>query len=156
VLLVMTNNASFGDGPGSRQHLAGSQLRAVEEGRSVVQAAITGITAVIGPDGRISSRTGLYQQTTVRAAVPPSQGLTPYTRFGRMIEAGLLGLAVAGVLAVGVLWWLGRRRARLAGVGGRRGLSPSLRELQSVGRGSPPPAGAGGAAAQPDRGVGSR
>jgi len=159
VLLVMTNNASFGDGPGSRQHLASSQLRAVEEGRNVVQAAVTGITAVIGPDGRTSSQTALYQQTTVRAAVAPSQALTPYTRFGRAIEAGLLGVAVAGVLAVALLWWLGRRRAGLglAGVGGRRGPSPSLRGLQSVGRGSPPPAAEGGATAAPaGRGVENR
>jgi apolipoprotein N-acyltransferase len=116
VLLVMTNNASFGDGPGSRQHLANSQLRAVEEGRSVVQAAVTGISALIGPDGRTSFQTGLYQQTTVRAAVSPSQGLTPYTRYGRAIEWGLVGLAVAGVLAVAVLWFLARRR--VAGAGG--------------------------------------
>jgi apolipoprotein N-acyltransferase len=156
VLLVMTNNASFGDGPGSRQHLASSQLRAVEEGRNVVQAAVTGITAVIGPDGRTSSETGLYRQTTMRAAVAPSRGLTPYTRFGRMIEAGLLGVAVAGVLGVGLLWWLARRRARLAVGGGRRGPSPSLRGLQSVGRGAPPPAREGDPAAQPDQGVGSR
>jgi apolipoprotein N-acyltransferase len=112
VLLVMTNNASFGDGPGPRQHLAAGQLRAVEEGRNLVQAAVTGITAVIGPDGRTSSRTGLYQQTTVRAGVAPSQGRTPYTRFGRAIEAGLLGVAVAGVLAVALLWLLGWWRAR--------------------------------------------
>jgi apolipoprotein N-acyltransferase len=151
VLLVMTNNASFGDGPGSRQHLATSQLRAVEEGRSVVHAAVTGISAVIGPDGRTSSRTGLYQQTTVRAGVLPSQGLTPYTRFGRAIEGGLVGVAVAGVVAVALLWFLGRRRrARLAGVGGRPGPSPFLRKLQSVGRGARPPAAAVGAAEQPD------
>jgi apolipoprotein N-acyltransferase len=137
VLLVMTNNASFGDGPGSRQHLASSQLRAVEEGRSVVHAAVTGISAVIGPDGRTSSETGLYQQTTVRAGVLPSQGLTPYTRYGRGIEAGLVGVAVAGVAVVALLWFLGRRR-------GRVGPSPFLRKLQSVGRGARPPA------AQPD------
>jgi apolipoprotein N-acyltransferase len=118
VLLVMTNNASFGDGPGSRQHLATSQLRAVEEGRSVVHAAVTGISAVIGPDGRASLQTGLYQQTTVRAEVPPRQGLTPYTRYGRAVEWGLVALAVAGLLAVAVLWFLARRRnRRVAGVG---------------------------------------
>jgi apolipoprotein N-acyltransferase len=151
VLLVMTNNASFGDGPGSRQHLATSQLRAVEEGRSVVHAAVTGISAVIGPDGRTSSRTGLYQQTTVRAGVLPSQGLTPYTRYGRAIESGLVAGAVAGVAAAALLWWVGRRRERrVAGVGGRAGPSPFLRRLQSVGRGSRPPADAAGAKAQPD------
>jgi apolipoprotein N-acyltransferase len=132
ILLVMTNNASFGDGPGSRQHLASSQLRAVEEGRSVVHAAVTGISAVVGPDGRTSSQTRLYQQTTVRAGVLPSRGLTPYTRFGRAIEAGLLGIAVAGLLGAGLLWWAGRRRV-LAG-----------------GRGAPPPAADRGAAAPAD------
>jgi apolipoprotein N-acyltransferase len=119
VLLVMTNNASFGDGPGARQHLANSQLRAVEEGRSVVQAAVTGISALIGPDGRTSFQTGLYQQTTVRAAVAPSQGLTPYTRYGRGIELGMVGVACGGVLMAAVLWFLARRRGRrVAGVGG--------------------------------------
>jgi apolipoprotein N-acyltransferase len=145
VLLVMTNNASFGDGPGSRQHLANSQLRAVEEGRSVVQAAITGISAVIGPDGRTSFQTGLYQQTTVRAAVPPSQGLTPYTRYGRTIEWGLVGVACAGVLAAAVLWWVARRRERrVTGVGDAAPLS-----FLGWRRQARPPADAAGAAAQP-------
>jgi apolipoprotein N-acyltransferase len=147
VLLVMTNNASFGDGPGSRQHLANSQLRAVEEGRSVVQAAVTGISALIRPDGRTSFQTGLYQQTTVRAAVTPSRGLTPYTRYGWAIELGMVGMAVAGVLVAALLWWVARRRERrVAGGGGRSGPSPLLRKLQSVGRGARPPADAAGAA----------
>src|SRR6266540_4345414 len=51
LIVVATNNASFGEGPGSRQHLAASQLRAVEEGRTVVQAAVSGSSAMIGPDG---------------------------------------------------------------------------------------------------------
>jgi apolipoprotein N-acyltransferase len=127
VLLVMTNNASFGDGPGSRQHLANSQLRAVEEGRSVVQAAVTGISAVIGPDGRTSFQTGLYQQTTVRAAVAPSQGLTPYTRYGRGIELGLVGVAGIGVAAAALLWFLARRRERRVAVGGGRPGPPADR-----------------------------
>jgi apolipoprotein N-acyltransferase len=157
VLLVMTNNASFGDGPGSRQHLANSQLRAVEEGRSVVQAAVTGISAVIGPDGRTSFQTGLYQQTTVRAAVPPSQGLTPYTRYGRGIELGLVGVAVVGVLGAAVLWWVARLRGRrVAGVGGGPGPSPFHRRLQSVGRGARPPADAAGAADAARAGVEGR
>ena len=35
-----------------------SQLRAVETGRSVLQVATTGISAVIAPDGRITQRSG--------------------------------------------------------------------------------------------------
>ena len=104
VLLILTNNASFGTGAGPRQHLAAGQLRAVETGRTIVQGAVTGISAVIGPTGRTSSETGLYQQTTIRLAVPPRDGLTPYVRYGRGIEAALIGLTAAGIVLAGLLW----------------------------------------------------
>jgi apolipoprotein N-acyltransferase len=112
VLLVMTNNASFGTGAGPRQHLAAGQLRAVETGRTIVQAAVTGPSAVIGPTGQTRSETGLYQDTVVRLAAAPRAATTPYVRHGRAIEAGLVGVAVAGLLLAGLLW---RRQSALAG-----------------------------------------
>ena len=111
VLLVLTNNASFGTGAGPRQHLAAGQLRAVETGRTIVQGAVTGISAVIDPTGRTSSETGLYQQTTVRLAAPPRAGLTPYVRYGRGLEAALIGITGAGIVLAGLLW---RRRLAVA------------------------------------------
>jgi apolipoprotein N-acyltransferase len=107
LLLIMTNNASFGTGAGPRQHLAAGQLRAVETGRTIVQAAVTGISAVIEPSGATRQETGLYQDTVVRAQVAPRSAETPYVRYGRGIEAGLIGVAVAGVVLAGLLW---RRR----------------------------------------------
>ncbi len=108
VIVVATNNASFGEGPASRQHLASSQLRAVEEGRTVVQAAVSGSSAIIGPDGIARQRTGLYQQATIRAAVAPRSGLTLYARFGQGIEAALVALSVV-TLVVALLPWSRRR-----------------------------------------------
>jgi apolipoprotein N-acyltransferase len=110
VLLILTNNASFGTGAGPRQHLAAGQLRAVETGRTIVQAAVTGPSALIGPAGRTRFETGLYQDTVVRMPALPRAGLTPYVRYGRGIEAGLLGVAVGGLLLAGLLW----RRRRTA------------------------------------------
>jgi apolipoprotein N-acyltransferase len=104
-IVMLTNNASFGNGPIARQHLASSQLRAVEQGRTVVHAAISGISAVIGPDGRVQQSTGLYRQAVVTADVAPSTALTPYARFGRLVEAGLAGGTVILLLlaaAVGI------------------------------------------------------
>jgi apolipoprotein N-acyltransferase len=112
VLLIMTNNASFGTGAGPRQHLAAGQLRAVETGRTIVQAAVTGISAVIDPAGRTSSETGLYQDTVIRVQAAPRNGLTPYVRYGRGIEAAMIGVTVGGLLLAGVLW---RRRLGEAG-----------------------------------------
>jgi apolipoprotein N-acyltransferase len=111
VLLIMTNNASFGTGAGPRQHLAAGQLRAVESGRTIVQAAVTGISAVIGPDGRTSHETGLYQDTVIRVPAPPRAGVTPYVRWGRGIEAALVGITAGGLLLAGLLW---RRRSAAA------------------------------------------
>jgi apolipoprotein N-acyltransferase len=110
LLLVSTNNASFGTGPASRQHLAASQLRAVEEGRTLVQAAVSGVSAVIAPDGTASQRTGLYQQATVRATVQPRSGLTLYARAGRLVEAVMLAVAAATVV-VALLPWSRRGEA---------------------------------------------
>jgi apolipoprotein N-acyltransferase len=111
VLLIMTNNASFGTGAGPRQHLAAGQLRAVETGRTIVQAAVTGISATIGPAGRTRFETGLYQDTVVRMQALPRGGTTPYVRYGRAVEAGLVGVAAGGVLLAGLLW---RRRSAAA------------------------------------------
>jgi apolipoprotein N-acyltransferase len=119
LIVVATNNASFGEGPASRQHLASSQLRAVEEGRTVVQAAVSGSSAIIGPDGVARQRTGLYQQVTVGAEVAPRSGLTPYARFGHGIEATLVGLAVVSLLLAVLLPLLSRLARRdAAGVAG--------------------------------------
>ncbi|HEX3213878.1 MAG TPA: apolipoprotein N-acyltransferase [Actinomycetota bacterium] len=130
VLLIMTNNASFGTGAGPRQHLAAGQLRAVETGRTIVQAAVTGISAVIDPGGRTSSETGLYQDTVIRVQAEPRSGTTPYVRWGRMLEAGLVGVTAGGLALAGVLWW----RRRPPEVVGRPGPSASLRTDQSVGQ----------------------
>jgi apolipoprotein N-acyltransferase len=128
LLLVMTNNASFGTGAGPRQHLAAGQLRAVETGRTIVQAAVTGISAVIEPSGTTRDATGLYQDTVIRVEAEQRGGVTPYVRVGRGIEAGLVGVAVGGIVLAGLLW-----RRGLGGVG-RPGPSASLQEEQSVGQ----------------------
>jgi apolipoprotein N-acyltransferase len=127
LLLVMTNNASFGTGSGPRQHLAAGQLRAVESGRTIVQAAVTGISAVIEPTGATRQETGLYQDTVIRVQAEQRTGVTPYVRFGRVVEAGLVGIMVGGLVLGGLLW-----RGRRGGVG-RPGPSASLREEHPVG-----------------------
>ena len=62
LLVVQTNNATFGHTAETYQQLAMSRLRAVESGRTVVQVATTGKSAVIGPDGTVRRDSGaLYR-----------------------------------------------------------------------------------------------
>jgi len=89
ILVVTTNNASFGTSPAARQHLAMSQMRAVELGRAVVHAAISGISAVIQPDGKITQEAGLFRPALLRARLPLATGETPYARYGSAIEIGI-------------------------------------------------------------------
>lgn len=111
LLVVSTNNASFRRSPASRQHVAMSQLRAVEEGRVVMHAAISGITAVIDARGQILTQTPLFEQRVVRRVVPLASGRTDYARFGEAIELGYL--AVGGAVAIiAAARLVGRRRER--------------------------------------------
>jgi apolipoprotein N-acyltransferase len=107
-LVLLGNNASFGRSPLSAQHLASVQLRAVEQGRTIVFTTVSGRSAIVTPDGRASQTTDLYTAATILADVQPRSGLTVYGRIGRAVQALMLGLTVA-LLA---LLLLGRRRRR--------------------------------------------
>jgi apolipoprotein N-acyltransferase len=86
VIVVSTNNASMGTSPAARQHLAMSRMRAIESGRTVVHAAIAGVSAIIEPDGDVLQRSELFTPAVLRAEIPLSTGQTFFTRYGSAIE----------------------------------------------------------------------
>ncbi len=102
-VVVQTNNATFGHTAETYQQLAMSRLRAVESGRTVVQVATTGKSAVIGPDGAIRQQSGpLFTSAIIVADVPVRSALTLATRLGAWPEYVLAVLAIAGLLVVAV------------------------------------------------------
>ena len=104
VVVVQTNNATFGHTAETYQQLAMSQLRAVETGRTVIQAATTGKSAVIGPDGGIRDESGaLYSSALLVDTIPLRTGKTLAVRVGAIPEYVLAALALAGVVAVVLL-----------------------------------------------------
>ena len=107
LLVVQTNNATFGHTPETYQQLAMSQLRAVESGRTVVQVATTGKSAVIGPDGGIRAASGaLFAPAILDLRVPVRSSLTPAARVGPWPAYLLSALAVLGLV------WQFRRSRR--------------------------------------------
>jgi apolipoprotein N-acyltransferase len=100
VIVVSTNNRSYRRSANSAQHVAIGQMRAAETGRPVVQAAISGISAVIDAHGRVLTRTRLFDRTIVTATVTAERGETPYVRFGEwVIVACMIGVGLASVFA---------------------------------------------------------
>ena len=82
VLCVSTNDSWFRDSRGVWMHNAQSQLRAVETGRYVVRAAITGVSSVITPTGEITEKLDPYLGGYVMDEVHLNRTLTPYTVIG--------------------------------------------------------------------------
>lgn len=98
VLLVnITNDAWYGRSPAATQHLAASVFRAAENGRYLVRATNTGVSAVIGPDGRVWMQSPLYESALINTQTRLFTHRTLYNRYGRWTDPGiviLLALAV--------------------------------------------------------------
>lgn len=95
VLVVQTNNATFGFTDESVQQLAMSRLRAVETGRAVVHISTVGVSAMIAPDGSTGQRSSLFTPDLLEADLPLRTEQTLATRLGSLPE---WGLALAGLL----------------------------------------------------------
>ena len=119
VLVVSTNNASFGRTPAAPQHLAFSQVRAVETGRWVLQAGISGISAVIDANGTASQETELFTKAIVRHDFPLTGGQTFFVRTGDVIGP-LCALLTLIALGLCVARRRQQRDAQMAEVAGGR------------------------------------
>ncbi|WP_244957241.1 apolipoprotein N-acyltransferase [Candidatus Frankia nodulisporulans] len=99
LLVIQTNNASFGRNGESQQQLAMSRLRAVEHARTTIQVSTSGQSALITPDGTIVAQSGLYQPAVLAATLPLRTSRTLADRAGILPEAVLLTLALGAMMA---------------------------------------------------------
>jgi apolipoprotein N-acyltransferase len=106
LLAVPSNNATFGRSEMTFQQLSMSRLRAVEHDRTVVVAATTGVSAIIGPDGVIVQHTPLFVPAALVGRVSLRSTITLATRLG---EGPEWVLTLIGMTALGAAL-LGRRR----------------------------------------------
>jgi apolipoprotein N-acyltransferase len=94
VIIVQTNNASFGITAESTQQLAMTKLRAVEFGRTAIQASTVGVSAVVTPDGRVTTQTELFTPASFAAVVPLRTSMTPAAYLEGVERWVVLGLGV--------------------------------------------------------------
>lgn len=80
VLATVTNDAWYGDTWAPWQHLRAAQFRAAENHRPLVRAAITGISAIVEPNGSIRTMLGVGEEGTIEATIVGSTARTLYSR----------------------------------------------------------------------------
>lgn len=106
VLLVPTNAASFKTSQVPTTEVASAQLRAIETGRDLAQAAPTGYGALIDSHGRVKARTTLGRREVLHGVMHERTGQTLYSRTGDgpVVLLALLGLVLSA--------WRSRRPSR--------------------------------------------
>jgi apolipoprotein N-acyltransferase len=78
-------------------HLNAARLRAIENRRFLLRASTSGISAVIGPDGRPAVQSRIFVQESVDADFVKLDNLSFYTLYGDWIifvAAGIIFIAL--------------------------------------------------------------
>ena len=109
LLATISNDSWYGRAGAQEQHFAGALFRAVENGRYLVRAAITGISGIVDPRGRILAEVGPNRAGTAAGTISLLGQSTAWTRWGYCLPR-IADAVAAGVLLFGLARW-GRERA---------------------------------------------
>ncbi|QDB79201.1 apolipoprotein N-acyltransferase [Georgenia wutianyii] len=110
LIVVPTNNASFGFTQESAQQLAMSVFRAVEHGRATVQISTVGVSGIIAPNGVVMDSTGLFTADQLVADLPLRTSLTVADRLGDWPTVVVSAFALVSLLAGALATARSRRR----------------------------------------------
>jgi apolipoprotein N-acyltransferase len=109
-ILNPTNGSSYTGTILQSQQVASSRLRALENGRWVVQVSPTGFSVFVSPDGEAFDRTAVSEQRVVIRTITLNSGRTWYSHLGDTPFVLLTLLTLLGAWHVPGRAWLARRR----------------------------------------------
>jgi apolipoprotein N-acyltransferase len=98
ILINVSNDAWFGDSIAPHQHLQIARMRSLEAGRHTIRATNTGISAFIGPKGKVHEEGAQFMPVTMTRDVQPYQGTTPYSVIGNWL------VLILSSVVLGVFW----------------------------------------------------
>ncbi|MGD8701894.1 MAG: apolipoprotein N-acyltransferase [Desulfosarcina sp.] len=113
VLVNLTNDAWFGRSGAAYQHFSMAVFRAVENRRSLVRCANTGISGFIDPAGRIVTQTALFTDAVVDRRVPILIERSLYTRIGDVLPLLCLLMLVGWSMPRSALRGFGSRTEKI-------------------------------------------
>ena len=102
LIVVATNESSYGTTPASDQFIGMTRMRATELGIGVVHSAVTGKSVFISDQGELQDPiSGLGTQEIISGVVDGSPDPSPYSRYGDYVM-------YAAALTAIVTWWRAR------------------------------------------------
>jgi len=81
-MVNITNDAWFGTTTGPYQHFSMAVFRAVENRKPVIRAANTGVSGFIDSNGKIISKTGLFQRLILTGEIKTDTTRSFYSKYG--------------------------------------------------------------------------
>ncbi len=111
LLATISNDSWYGRAGAQPQHFAGAVLRAVENRRYLLRAAITGISGIVDEKGRILQELGENRSGILRGTARLLKSETAWTRWGYWLPR-LGDAAGLAVLLFGAVRLLGSRKPR--------------------------------------------
>lgn len=98
LIVIISNDAWFGDDFNLNTHFRHSVMRAVECGKYVVNCANSGISAIITPYGKLSVKAPEREESAVMANVIFTSKNTPYSYYGDIIILPAAAIIVWGII----------------------------------------------------------
>jgi apolipoprotein N-acyltransferase len=102
-LVNVSNDSWFGDSLAPHQHLEIARMRALENGRWLVRATNTGISAIVDDRGQVAGQIPAFVRGTYSHRVQPRSGDTPFAVVGNWLAIGLAGVLSLAALVLGRL-----------------------------------------------------
>ncbi|MGY8988590.1 MAG: nitrilase-related carbon-nitrogen hydrolase, partial [Flavobacteriales bacterium] len=96
LIAIITNDGWWKNTVGYKQHFAYSRLRAVEQRKTIIRSANTGISGVINSKGEVLESTNWDEEVCISAEVSLNNETTFYSMFGDFI--GRSSVFVAAML----------------------------------------------------------
>ncbi|MBN1307246.1 MAG: apolipoprotein N-acyltransferase [Chitinispirillaceae bacterium] len=115
LLVHITNDGWFGRTTGPHQHAMMARMRSIENGVATARCAITGVSMLVDPKGRVLGATKLGERRVLEGTLPLQKAETFYARYGDWFVV-LCWATVVGVLAAAATRGVRARRREQAPV----------------------------------------
>ena len=85
IIAIITNDGWWRNTAGHKQHFQYARLRAIEQRKSIVRSANTGISGLIHSNGKVVEKTNWEEEIAINVKVPLNNKVTFYNRYGDYI-----------------------------------------------------------------------